>query len=140
MLRNKTLDINVVDPQTGVNAFWLACLYGHGEIMRILAEAGADIYVTNTRKVNVLHLAILKNHIDIVKMLIESGFSLNEETIEGNTALHLATQTNHHEISEIIINHLAESEYKKSVVVETISKVNTFTNMSALGATILMDN
>ena len=140
MLRNKTLDINVIDPQTGVNAFWLACLYGHGDIMKILAEAGADIYITNRRNINVLHLAILKNHIEIVTMLIESGFTLDEETLEGSTALHLAAQTNHNEISEIIINHLVENDYKKSVVVETISRVTSSSNLSPLGISILMNN
>ena len=63
MLRNKSLDIDVSDSNSGVNAFWLACLYGHGNIMNILAEAGTEIYNTNHRKVNVLHLAILKNHV-----------------------------------------------------------------------------
>ena len=108
MLRNKSMDINVCDNNSGVNAFWLACLYGHGNIMSMLAEAGADIYVTNHRKVNVLHLAILKNHYEIVKMLIESGFSLNEETSDGSSALHLVALTNHHQIGDLILNHLME--------------------------------
>lgn len=140
MLRNKTLDINVIDEMTGVNAFWLACLYGHGEIMKILAEAGTDIYVTNQKGINVLHLSIIKNHKDIVEMLIASGFHLNETTNEGSTALHLAAQSNHVEIMELMLNHLVESEFKKNVIIDTISRVNSFTSMSPLGLTILMDN
>ena len=140
MLRNKSMDINVCDSNSGVNAFWLACLYGHGNIMRMLAEAGTDIYVTNHRKVNVLHLAILKNHYEIVKMLIESGFSLDEETSDGSSALHLVALTNHHQIGDLILNHLMECGFKQSHVIDLISKPNPYTNMSPLGMTILMNN
>ena len=37
MLKNTTVDIDVIDEQTGVNAFWLAAFYGHGRAMAILA-------------------------------------------------------------------------------------------------------
>ena len=80
--------------------------------MRILAEAGTNIYVTNHRKVNVLHLAILKNHYQIVKMLIQSDFSLSEETSDGCSALHLVALTNHHQIGELILNHLMDCGLK----------------------------
>lgn len=35
-LLNKTLDLQVANNQ-GVNSFWVACLYGHGSAMKILA-------------------------------------------------------------------------------------------------------
>ena len=45
-LMNKTIDIQVVN-NLGVNAFWVACMYGHGVAMRILAEAGIYLFCTN---------------------------------------------------------------------------------------------
>jgi ankyrin repeat protein len=45
-LMNKTMDIQVVN-NLGVNAFWVACMYGHGVAMRILAEAGIYLFCTN---------------------------------------------------------------------------------------------
>ena len=45
-LMNKTMDIQVVN-NLGVNAFWVACMYGHGLAMRILAEAGIYLFCTN---------------------------------------------------------------------------------------------
>jgi ankyrin repeat protein len=140
MLRNKTLDINVCDELTGVNSFWLACLWGHGDIMKILAEAGIEIYVSNNRNINVFHLAIIKNHIDIVEMLLASFFQLNEETCQGSTGLYLAAYLNHYEISEMILNHLIEGGFKKSIIIDTISHINYETNMSPLGLTLLMDH
>ena len=80
LLLNKSLNINAIDHQSGVSSFWLACLYGYGEIMILLAEEGADIYVTNKSCINVMHLAIMKNYTFIVKMLIDSGFPVDTMT------------------------------------------------------------
>jgi hypothetical protein len=52
------VDISVVEPETGVNAFWIAAFYGHGQVMGILAEKGIDIFnVNKTTGSNVLHIA-----------------------------------------------------------------------------------
>lgn len=63
LLMNKSIDIDEKDPKTGINAFWLACLFGKGNIMKKLAERGCDIITTNIEEVNVLHLAIYKNYV-----------------------------------------------------------------------------
>lgn len=42
MLENKMLDINKVD-HDGVNSFWIAARFGHGGVMRVLAENGIDV-------------------------------------------------------------------------------------------------
>ena len=47
MLQNKTLNINCVDSDSGVNAFWIACLYEHGPVMSTFAEHGVDILNKN---------------------------------------------------------------------------------------------
>jgi ankyrin repeat protein len=62
MLTNKNIDINMRDPRSGVNAIWLACLYGHGDVINLLAKANADIFSTNNRKINMMHLAVYKNY------------------------------------------------------------------------------
>lgn len=58
ILKNTTVDIEVLDKKTGVNSFWLAAYYGHGEIMNLLAEKGIDIMNTHfTTLNNALHIA-----------------------------------------------------------------------------------
>ena len=58
ILSNPTIDIHVVEKNTGVNAFWLATFYGHGEIMSLLAEAGIDIMIKHNKTLNnALHVA-----------------------------------------------------------------------------------
>lgn len=88
ILRNPTVDINVCDQETGVNAFWLAAYYGHGKMMTKLAQMGVD--VTNKHKQtqsNALHTAVEKNFPEIVQQLIDSHFPLDEKKKGGLTAL-----------------------------------------------------
>lgn len=59
MIQNPLLDINVTEPETNINSFWLASFYGHGNVMRILAESEIDIFNTNNKTgSNALHIAI----------------------------------------------------------------------------------
>ena len=81
-------------------------MFGHGEVMNILADAGLDIMCHNHQGVNALHLSIKKNHIDIVKMLLSSGFPLDKETDEGFTAFHLASFHGREEIMQIMLENL----------------------------------
>jgi ankyrin repeat protein len=109
LLKNTSLNINVSDPGSGIYPFWLACFYGHGHIMKLLAEkTDTDILVKNNEDINVLHLAIYKNDLRIVKMLLKSGFPIDHITKAGYTCLHLAAIMNRVEIVEEILNYLKE--------------------------------
>jgi len=56
---SKNIDLNIVDEETGVNAFWLASLYGRGEACSILATKGIQILNTHKETLsNALHTAI----------------------------------------------------------------------------------
>lgn len=77
MLENKMLDIQKLDKE-GLNAFWIACRYGHGSVMRILAEHGIDIFCRDKHGFNVLHLASKFKHINILEMLVKSNFPLDD--------------------------------------------------------------
>ena len=58
LVRNPTIDIEVTQPETGVNAFWIASFYGHGAVMKVLAERGIDIFNKNKNTgANALHIA-----------------------------------------------------------------------------------
>ena len=43
MLKNPNLNLDMVDPEKGCNAFWYASLYGKTNVMSILAEKGIDV-------------------------------------------------------------------------------------------------
>lgn len=90
LLQNKGIDVNCRDAHTGFTCFWLACYLGEGEIMKQLAERGADIYGCNSDQVNALHLAAYLGDTLVFKMLLESGYDLLKKTADGMTALHIA--------------------------------------------------
>ena len=56
MMENQFIDINK-NNKNGVNSFWIACYYGHGGVMKVLAENHVDIFSRNVKGMNVLHLA-----------------------------------------------------------------------------------
>ena len=91
MIKNPTIDLEVCEPETGVNAFWMAAFYGHGNVMKVLAEAGIDIFNKNLLTgSNVLHIAVQKNFLNVVDMLIKSKFFLDMPRNDGYTALCIA--------------------------------------------------
>jgi ankyrin repeat protein len=65
MLENKFININQKD-QIGVNSFWIACKFGHGAAMKVLAENGIDIFNTDDKGNNALHLAAVENYPNII--------------------------------------------------------------------------
>ena len=50
------IDINKTD-EDGLNAFWIAARCGHGDVLRVLAEHGIDIYNADKKGNNALHLS-----------------------------------------------------------------------------------
>ena len=78
MLENKMIDINKQD-ELGLNAFWIAAYHGHGEVMRVLAEHGIEIYNSNIKEGNnALHLcAKFKDRYNILEMLVRSNYDLD---------------------------------------------------------------
>lgn len=90
MLENKMIDINKQDSD-GLNAFWIAAKHGHGDVMRVLAEHGIEIYNTDMKGNNALHLcARFKDRFNVFKMLAQSNYDLNIPNDAGDTAAHIA--------------------------------------------------
>jgi len=84
------IDINKQD-EDGLNAFFIAAKHGHGEVMRVLAEHGIDIYNTDRDGNNVLHMcAGIPERFEILEMLVKSRYDLNLHNAKGDTAAHHA--------------------------------------------------
>jgi len=47
LLKNMMINIDLCEEKTKVNAFWLACFFGRGECVRLLANSGIDILNTH---------------------------------------------------------------------------------------------
>ena len=77
MLENKMIDINKKD-EDGLNAFWIAARCGHGDVLRVLALHGIDIYNTDRKGNNALHIsARFQDRFNVLEMLVKSRYDLN---------------------------------------------------------------
>jgi ankyrin repeat protein len=93
ILENNQTQVDVVDNKTGTNAFWVACFYGRGECVSLLANAGVNLFnkhkETNS---NGLHVAIERKHYEVANMLISSKFPLEDKKNGGLTPLLLSAR------------------------------------------------
>ena len=92
LLMNPSIKVNELHRSSGVNAIWYAAFYGHQTIIAMLANAGADIMISNKDGYNILHIAISKNYCKIVKMLLDADFPVDIYTNEGLSPLYIAVQ------------------------------------------------
>jgi ankyrin repeat protein len=82
-----------VDSKTGTNAFWIACFYGRGECVGLLANAGIDIFNKHSEtNSNGLHVAIERKHYEVANRLISSKYPLEETKKGGLTPLLLSAR------------------------------------------------
>jgi hypothetical protein len=85
----------------GKTALWLACFYGHLEVVRSLIEIGkADINISDHKNWTPLRAAISQGHIDIVKYLIEQF----NETIDDTRDLFIAIKYGHVDMIDYLLN------------------------------------
>lgn len=61
-------------------------------VVKFLAEQGADIDSENSSKDTLLHVAVLKNDIPTVKYLLEKGASIDRKGSQGRTAFFMAVE------------------------------------------------
>lgn len=57
-------------------------------MIKLLAQAGADLNARNKRRQTALHVAVNKGHNNVVKTLLELRCHPSLQDSEGDTALH----------------------------------------------------
>ncbi|KAL9064791.1 MAG: hypothetical protein Q9161_008646 [Pseudevernia consocians] len=92
------------------NALQAALVKGHDEIVQILLDRGAEIYVRDVYERTALQMASSKGHNQIVEMLLDRGANVNARDDSGNTALHAASYRGHDKIVQILLDRGAKSE------------------------------
>lgn len=127
--RRFSADFSIRHQWIGANAFWLAARYGEPEILRMLAERGADAHVVPASGMSALQAAmgITRNAaenrrnqvdapevdpdeleqttLDIARRVLESGIDPNLADERGNTALHDAVRVGFASVVDLLVSN-----------------------------------
>jgi len=113
---------NGADPnerQLGITALMTACNRGHGEVVRLLLEKGADTNAKDWEGWTALMAAAAgaahddsrnkeERCLEIVKLLIDHGADVNQKGRRFQTALKHADDAEHKRVKELLIEHGAK--------------------------------
>ena len=125
--RRFSADYSIRDQLVGTHAFWLAAKYGELEILRTLAEHGADPFIVHESHISALQAAIgmpasslesRRDRIDddyidpaneerltleMARLLIDLGADVNAANDRGNTPLHDAVLKDFASVVEFLV-------------------------------------
>ena len=132
--RRFSADFSIRHQAVGANAFWLAARYGESEILRMLAERGADPHVSPANRWSALKAAMgvpqisqedRRNRVDapddhmdridqeqltldLARTILDLGVDVNQADDRGNTALHDAVRTGFASVVDLLAAHGAD--------------------------------
>ena len=125
--RRFSADYSIRHQLIGTNAFWLAAKYGELEILRMLAERGADPFVVPEGGMSALQAAIgmpgsslesrrdrignsapapddeERRTLELARIVIDLGVDVNAADQRGNTALHDAVRKDFASVVELLV-------------------------------------
>lgn len=74
-------------PPEGMNEIMTASYWGHGDIIRVLVEAGGDVNAQTKDGITALMLASYMGFKEVVDVLVKHGADVNMKDHKGNSAL-----------------------------------------------------
>ncbi|MCJ1470533.1 hypothetical protein MMC07_009179 [Pseudocyphellaria aurata] len=96
------ISVNSKD-SSGHTPLWLAASYGHGHLVKLLVDNGAEVNAHKGSCGNALEEASAKGHKRIVKLLIDNGAEVNAEGYYSSNALTAASQKGHEQIVKLLL-------------------------------------
>jgi ankyrin repeat protein len=106
-------DIALTRSLVGTTPVWLAANYGHPDIVRVLAAAGANLNAAANDGSTPLMAAIGRNEqvaAAVARQLLEAGADVNAADDSGGTALHRAASSGFNEIIKMLAGRGANLE------------------------------
>src|SRR5439155_13904700 len=112
-------------PVAEATPYLLAAMAGNGEVMRLLAKAGADPNASNTKKDTALILAAGNirsteykgseaSYVDAVSVALDLGTDINTPNAAGDTALHFAAARGSSALAELLVSRGANINAKNN--------------------------
>lgn len=81
---------------------------GHGDVVRMLIEGGAQLDTVNADHNNALWFACIGSHLDVIDMLIDAGIDIDNRNDNGATPLMYAASAGKAAIVERLLAHGAD--------------------------------
>ena len=89
--------VRMAMPRGGWTALMYAARQGSLDAARALADAGADVNLTDPDRTTALLLALVNSHFDVAAMLVEHGANPNLADVTGKAALYTAVDARNEE-------------------------------------------
>lgn len=88
----------------------LAVFFGHGAVVRLLLENGAEVSAAsrNAQRVTPLHGAAARRNLEFARLLLDGGADPNARQQEGFTPLHEAAFNGSEPIVDVLLQHGAD--------------------------------
>lgn len=106
-------NINCVDKLTGETALTISASKNQHIICSILIDRGANVFVTNTKKMSPLLLAIKSGHLAVVDLLLQYNAAVEDSDSSGRSALMLAASEGYAAITELLLKYGKQCIIKK---------------------------
>lgn len=101
-------DPDVARSADGATALILACQHGHVEVVRLLADAGADRDLPKSDGRTAVSVAAQRGHLEVVTCLCDLGADLNKPQRTGATPLHAAAYGGHADVAHLLCSRKAD--------------------------------
>lgn len=95
--------------EEGERALHLAAKAGHGRIVNMLLQEGADVKAMSRVGSTALHFAAAHGHTEVLRTLLEKGADASARNLPGRTALQLALEGRHEACVELMLRKEADS-------------------------------
>ncbi|TMW69742.1 hypothetical protein Poli38472_001898 [Pythium oligandrum] len=105
LLETKNVDVDIVHPDSGAGALYIAASYDRVHVLRELLAHGADVMLVDDDDRTALHIASSEGFINSVRELLTHGADPNAPDKEGWTPLHVAAQYGHLAVVEALLSH-----------------------------------
>ena len=84
----------------------LGCVQLYVEILKLLAENGADLSVVIVERMTPAHAAAANGHIEVLRLLAENGADLNAIDNYDRTPVYMAAAEGHVEVIQLLADAL----------------------------------
>ncbi|MDU8913437.1 ankyrin repeat domain-containing protein [Aestuariicoccus sp. MJ-SS9] len=89
----------------------LAAMNGHTEVVRMLADGGADLEASSGILGRPLHVATNRNRADVIAALIEYGAEVDALDKDNRTPLHIAAKNGNEQSAKLLIDAGADVNF-----------------------------